>query len=77
MAFLLPALGKISCGLSLLSVASCMKIGFLTDKNICEEPQVFVDLLEKVLVEQIENDDECAHNLIQNRTERSSSIEEE
>jgi len=53
MAFLLPSLGKISCGLSLLSTASCMKIGFLTDKNICEDPQVFVDILEEILLSQI------------------------
>ena len=58
MAFLLPSLGKISCGLSLLSIGNCMKIGLLTDKHICEEPQVFVDLLESILREEVERDNQ-------------------
>ena len=58
MCFLLPSLGKISCGLSLLSIGKCMKIGLLTDKHICEEPQVFVDLLESILREEVERDNQ-------------------
>ena len=39
MAFLLPSLGKISCGLSLLSTSNqLMKMGFLCDQAICEKP---------------------------------------
>lgn len=48
-AFLLPALGKLSCGLSLLSTADCMKIGFLCDQNICDEPQELIDIIESTL----------------------------
>ena len=47
--FFVASLGKTSCGLSLLSIENTIKIGFLTDKDVCDEPQVFVDLLENVL----------------------------
>ena len=51
MAFLLPALGKISCGLSLLTTGNTMKMGLLCDENVCAEPQVLVRLLEETLRE--------------------------
>jgi len=36
MAFLLPAFGDVSCGLSLISIGNKLKVGMLTDKNILE-----------------------------------------
>lgn len=44
-AFLLPAMGEISCGLSLLSIGDQLKVGLLTDKNILSEPKEVIDIL--------------------------------
>jgi diacylglycerol O-acyltransferase len=48
LAFLLPALGEISCGLSLISIDNKLKVGLLTDKNILEEPAEVIKLLDDV-----------------------------
>lgn len=48
LAFLLPALGEISCGLSLISIDNKLKVGLLTDRNILEEPAELIQLLDCV-----------------------------
>jgi diacylglycerol O-acyltransferase len=52
--FLLPALGEISCGLSLISMADKLKVGMLTDKNVLNDPAEIVNLLDGVRREVID-----------------------
>lgn len=48
MAFLLPALGDVSCGLSLISIGDKLKVGLLTDKVILDNPKELIDILDQV-----------------------------
>lgn len=48
LAFLLPALGEVSCGLSLISIGDKLKVGLLTDKMILNDPKELINILEDV-----------------------------
>jgi hypothetical protein len=51
MAFLLPAFGDVSCGLSLISIGDKLKVGMLTDKHILDQPKELIDILDEVRME--------------------------